>query len=72
MHRRNTLLLASLAISSSVRTMKSSGSPGWILWRTRRSEAIRSATAVTSVADAADTCTFWMKVTPRSFFITVV
>ena len=33
---------------------------------------MRSATAVVSVADAADTVTFWMNVTPRNFFITVV
>ena len=31
-----------------------------------------SATCVVSPADAADTVTCWMKVMPRSFFITVV
>ena len=33
---------------------------------------MRSAVGVVSAADAADTVMFWMKVMPRSFFITVV
>ena len=64
--------LRTLAISSIVRTMKSSGSPGDSLWRVRNSVAIRSATTLTWPASAAATSTLLMNVTPRSFFITVV
>ena len=48
------------AISSSVRTMKSSLSPGWILCRTRRTAEIASATCLMLSADAADTVIFSM------------
>ena len=44
-----------LAISSIVRTMKSSGSPGWILWRTRRSDAIAIGDGGDLVAEIAPT-----------------
>ena len=64
--------LLTLAISSIVRTMKSSWSPGWSLCRTRSSAAMASATRVVSPADVADTVTCWRKVVPLSFFITVV
>jgi hypothetical protein len=46
-----------LAISSIVRTMKSSGSPGYSLWRTRKADAIASATCEVPVAVVADTVT---------------
>ena len=60
------------AISSSVRMMKSSSCPGTILWRVRSSTAIASAVELVWPADAAETVMFWMKVTPSSFFWTVV
>ena len=52
--------------------MKSSSCPGTILCRVRSSTAIASATALVSPAEAAETVMFWMKVTPSSFFWTVV
>jgi hypothetical protein len=61
-----------LAISSIVRTMKSSWSPGWILCRTRSSAVMASATRVVSAADVADTVICPRKVVPLIFFITVV
>ncbi len=64
--------VCTLAISSSVRTMKSSESPGWILWRVRRVARMVSAVFWISPALAADTVMLLMLRWPCSFFMTVV
>ena len=60
-----------LAISSIVRTMKSS-LLSWILWRVRSSTATPSATVEVSPALAAEMVMSRMEVVPSSFFMTVV
>ena len=60
------------AISSTVRTVKSSSSGFWILCRWRMRRVMSTAAASTLSLEVAESTICWMYVIPSSFFCTVV